>query len=83
MWTLLAGLIDVVASCGPPDLTTTVHLDAEIEENIMMINWTDQSMKAENEYRRQQLHRLASHRELPTGRRSGAWNRWLPRGLRH
>lgn len=50
----------------------------------MMINWTDQSMKAENEYRRQQLHRLASHRAVPAARRSGGgWGRLVPRGLRH
>ncbi|HVV24442.1 MAG TPA: hypothetical protein VHF06_33725 [Pseudonocardiaceae bacterium] len=48
-----------------------------------MMNWTEESVRAEAEYRRQQLHKLAGRRRSVEGRRSGAWNRWMPRGTRH
>jgi hypothetical protein len=45
--------------------------------------WTQESVRAENEYRRQQLHKLASHRRVAGEHRTGGWHRWVPRGLRH
>lgn len=50
----------------------------------MMTNWTDEAMRAENEYRRERLHDLASrghHAGAP--RRQPAWWWWMHRGLRH
>jgi hypothetical protein len=47
----------------------------------MIMNWTEETMRAENEYRRQQLHRLAGHRrtrEQPN-RSSRFWG-WLRKG---
>jgi hypothetical protein len=48
-----------------------------------MINWTDEALRAEADYRRQQLHRMAAHHRPTSDRRPGAWHRWLHRGLRH
>ena len=45
--------------------------------------WTQETLQAETDYRRQQLRRLASHRRTPSARRSGGWYRWIARGLRH
>jgi hypothetical protein len=45
--------------------------------------WTQETLQAETDYRRQQLRRLASHRRMPAAHRSGAWYRWVSRGLRH
>jgi hypothetical protein len=47
-----------------------------------MMNWTDEALRAEAEYRRERLHRMASHRSA-SARRTGAWHRWLNRGPRH
>jgi hypothetical protein len=48
-----------------------------------MINWTDEAMRAEADYRRQSLHRMVAQRRSTDSRRSGAWHRWMPRGRRH
>jgi hypothetical protein len=48
-----------------------------------MNNWTQEALRAETDYRRQQLRRLASHRRSTTNGHGSAWYRWLPRGLRH
>jgi len=48
-----------------------------------MINWTDEAVRAEADYRRAQLHKMTSQRHTTERRRSGAWHRWLPRGQRH
>ena len=48
-----------------------------------MNNWTDEAVRAEAAYRREQLHRLASHRRSAAEHRTGAWRRWLPSGRRH
>jgi len=45
--------------------------------------WTQETLQAETDYRRQQLRRLASHRRMPVAHRSGGWYRWLAKGLRH
>ena len=45
--------------------------------------WTQETLQAETDYRRQQLRRLASHRRMPVAHRSGGWYRWLSKGLRH
>jgi hypothetical protein len=42
--------------------------------------WTNDMVRAEADYRRAQLHRMASHRRQEGEGRSGAWRRWLPRG---
>lgn len=47
-----------------------------------MINWTDEAVRAEADYRRQALHRMVSHRRAMAGRRQGRWSRWLTRGHR-
>ncbi len=44
--------------------------------------WTQETLQAETDYRRQQLRRLASHRRTTAARRGG-WYRWLSKGLRH
>jgi hypothetical protein len=72
----------VITPCRSTTLTTTLILDTKnIEEDVMM-NWTDEALRAEAEYRRERLHRMASHRSTST-RRTGAWHRWLNRGPRH
>ena len=48
-----------------------------------MINWTDEAVRAEADYRRRQLHRMVSERHTTTRRGSGVWHRWLPRRQRH
>jgi hypothetical protein len=59
------------------------HPRQQITEEDVMMNWTDEALRAEAEYRRERLHRMATHHR-PTGeRRPGAWHRWLNRGLRH
>lgn len=75
----------MVTPCRPTSLTTTLILGDETKhpEEIVMMNWTEESVRAEAEYRRQQLHKLAGRRRSVEGRRSGAWNRWMPRGTRH
>ncbi|HKN95996.1 MAG TPA: hypothetical protein VJX10_02670 [Pseudonocardiaceae bacterium] len=45
--------------------------------------WTDEYARIESDYRREQLHRLASQRRSAAERRTGAWRRWLPGGRRH
>jgi hypothetical protein len=45
--------------------------------------WTQETLRAETDYRRQQLRRLASHRTMPAARRTGSWYRWVSRGLWH
>ncbi|HEX5114964.1 MAG TPA: hypothetical protein VFW65_07180 [Pseudonocardiaceae bacterium] len=45
--------------------------------------WTDEAVRAEAAYRREQLHRMASHRVSAAQRRSGGWRKWLPSGRRH
>jgi hypothetical protein len=47
---------------------------------ITMMNWTDEIVRAEADYRREQLHKLASPRRA---RRSGGRNRWWHLALRH
>jgi hypothetical protein len=73
----------VLVPCGRVTLTTTLILGNEptAEENMMM-NWTDEVVRAEADYRRQQLHKLASGRRSTSERRSGAWNRWWHLGRR-
>jgi hypothetical protein len=44
-----------------------------------MINWTDEAMKAEADYRRQQLHRMVATRKGAGTKRDGVPHRWLPR----
>lgn len=46
-----------------------------------MMNWTDEAVRAEADYRRQALHRMAGHRRVAGDRRQGMW-RWLGRGHR-
>jgi hypothetical protein len=53
------------------------------EETTVMNMWTQETLQAETDYRRQQLRRLASHRRMPVAHRSGNWYRWLAKGLRH
>jgi hypothetical protein len=48
-----------------------------------MNTWTNESLRAENDYRREQLHRLASHRSVGSGRRDKGWLRFLRRSQRH
>ena len=45
-----------------------------------MMNWTDEIVRAEADYRREQLHKLASPRRT---RRGGGRNRWWHLALRH
>lgn len=48
-----------------------------------MFNWTDEAVRAENEYRRERLHNLATRGYRRTeARRQPAWLSWLHRGLR-
>jgi hypothetical protein len=51
-------------------------------ESIMM-NWTTEAVRAEADYRRQALHRMASHKDVTAAKRAGGWHRWLPGGRRH
>jgi hypothetical protein len=44
--------------------------------------WTNEVVRAEADYRREQLHRLTSQRRATAERPSGARRRWLPRGWR-
>jgi hypothetical protein len=46
-----------------------------------MINWTEEAVRAEADYRREQLRKLAGRRRSAT-ERGGARHRWLPRALR-
>lgn len=46
-----------------------------------MMNWTDELVRAEADYRREQLHKLAGHRR--SSGRPAAWQRWWHRGSRH
>ncbi len=46
-----------------------------------MMNWTDEVVRAEAEYRRTQLHKLAGPRRADGGRRARAW--WWHRTARH
>jgi hypothetical protein len=48
----------------------------------MMMNWTDEAVRAEAAYRRQALHRMVSHRQVTAGRRRGRWSRLLGRANR-
>jgi hypothetical protein len=48
-----------------------------------MTNWTDEALRAEASYRRERLQRMAAHHRAAGDKRSGAWHRWLHRGLRH
>lgn len=45
------------------------------------MNWTEEMIRAENDYRRQRLHRLASHSHRTAERRHTWWS-WLHRRLR-
>lgn len=47
------------------------------------MNWTNEAVQAEANYRREMLHRMASHKQVPAGKRVGGWHRWLPGGRRH
>lgn len=48
-----------------------------------MMNWTDEAVRAEADYRRHQLHRMVSQRRTTARKGTGIWHRWLPRGQRH
>lgn len=48
-----------------------------------MINWTEEAVRAEADYRRQQLHKLAGRRRTSGSRHGDGWYRWLPRSRRH
>lgn len=47
-----------------------------------MINWTDEAVRAEADYRRQALHRMASHRRVTANRGQSRWARLLGRAHR-
>lgn len=47
-----------------------------------MINWTDEAMKAEADYRRRQLHRMVAPRRSVGTRHEGVLHRLLPRRSR-
>jgi hypothetical protein len=75
----------VVTPCTGPTLTTNllnVSEGRKRRETVMNM-WTQETLQAETDYRRQQLRRLASHRRLPAAHRSGRWYQWVARGLRH
>jgi hypothetical protein len=84
----------VITPCRPATLTTTLVLgrkatgssppaNATTEEEVMT-NWTDEALRAEADYRRERLHRMATHHRVTgAARRSGGWHRLLHRGLRH
>lgn len=44
-----------------------------------MINWTDEAIKAEADYRRRQLHRMVAPRRSVGAKRDGVLHRLLPR----
>lgn len=48
-----------------------------------MINWTDEAVRAEADYRRDQLRRMVSRRRATDTRTEGARHRWLPGRQRH
>lgn len=48
-----------------------------------MMNWTDEVVRAEADYRRHQLHKLASPRRSVSTRRASGRSRWWHLGIRH
>jgi hypothetical protein len=73
----------VVVPCRRASLTTTVTVDSRTTEETVMMNWTEEAVRVESEYRRQALRRMAAQRHSGDRHRTGGWHRWLPRGLRH
>lgn len=72
----------MIAPCRRPALRTTLILGNTATEEDVMINWTDEAMKAEADYRRRQLHRMVAPRRSVGTRHEGVLHRLLPRRSR-
>lgn len=73
----------MITPCEPSALRTTLILGIEATEEDVMTNWTDEAMKAEAAYRREQLHRMVGTRRAAgfgtSTKRDGVLHRLLPR----